>query len=308
MKKILILGGYGFMGKNLNDVFSTTNYHIINESRRTGLDMSNYENLKQKINEISPDYIIHAAANVGSISYVTKNSANVVYDNTLMYLNLYKAISETNKNIIVINPISNCSYPGIIDIQSESDWWEGKVHESVQSYGVPKKMGYIISECFKNQHDIKTINIIVSNAYGPFDYLDEQKTHALNGIVLRMIKSQKNKDFDFTIWGSGEPIREWVYMPDICNIIKEIIDNDLTNLPNPLNIAQNNGITINELVNIVKNSLNYDVTLIHDLTKQDGAPIKVLDDKLFRSYFPNFEFTNFEKGVNSTINYYKKLI
>jgi GDP-L-fucose synthase len=308
MKKILILGGYGFMGKNLNDVFSTTNYHIINESRRTGLDMSNYENLKQKINEISPDYIIHAAANVGSISYVTKNSANVVYDNTLMYLNLYKAISETNKNIIVINPISNCSYPGIIDIQSESDWWEGKVHESVQSYGVPKKMGYIISECFKNQHDIKTINIIVSNAYGPFDYLDEQKTHALNGIVLRMIKSQKNKDFDFTIWGSGEPIREWVYMPDICNIIKEIIDNNLTNLPNPLNIAQNNGITINELVNIVKNSLNYDVTLIHDLTKQDGAPIKVLDDKLFRSYFPNFEFTNFEKGVNSTINYYKKLI
>ena len=296
------------MGKNLNDVFSTTNYHIINESRRTGLDMSNYENLKQKINEISPDYIIHAAANVGSISYVTKNSANVVYDNTLMYLNLYKAISETNKNIIVINPISNCSYPGIIDIQSESDWWEGKVHESVQSYGVPKKMGYIISECFKNQHDIKTINIIVSNAYGPFDYLDEQKTHALNGIVLRMIKSQKNKDFDFTIWGSGEPIREWVYMPDICNIIKEIIDNNLTNLPNPLNIAQNNGITINELVNIVKNSLNYDVTLIHDLTKQDGAPIKVLDDKLFRSYFPNFEFTNFEKGVNSTINYYKKLI
>jgi GDP-L-fucose synthase len=308
-KKILVLGGHGFMGKNIKSLFDDDeNYQMFYISKRDGFDFRSIEDLNKLLLQIDPDIIIFAAANVGSISYVSKNSAQVVHDNTLMYLNLYKSISEINKNIIVINPISNCSYPGVIDIQSEKDWWEGKVHESVQSYGVPKKMGFIISECYKQQYGIKTINLIIPNAYGPFDYLNEEKTHALNGIVLRMIKSQKNNKNEFSIWGSGSPVREWIYMLDVCKIIKNIIDNSFFNLPNPINLAQKNGITINELVNIIKKTLNYDVKLIHDTSKQDGAPIKILDNDQFKKYFFDFKFTEFNKGVEDTINYYKKLL
>ena len=197
MKKILILGGFGFLGKNLNKIFEKSNYQVYNKSRRNGCDMLDYNSLHSVIKEINPDIIIHAAAHVGSIGYVSQFSADVVNDNTLMYINLYKAIKNINSNILIINPISNCSYPGIIDIQEEDKWWDGSIHPSVESYGTPKKTGFIISECYKKQYGVKTINLIVPNAYGPLDYTDETRTHAMNGIIMRMIKSQNNNETKF---------------------------------------------------------------------------------------------------------------
>ena len=99
------------MGKNLNLVLDANTYQIINASRRTGCDARNLDMLVNTIRDVAPDIIIMAAANVGSISYVSKYSADVVHDNTLMYVNLYRAVIEVDPGIQIINPISNCSYP-----------------------------------------------------------------------------------------------------------------------------------------------------------------------------------------------------
>ena len=304
-KRILILGGYGFLGKSINSIFlGNSNYEIFNESRRTGCDVMNLLLLKLVLKEINPDIIIYAAANVGSINYVTDYAADVINDNTEMYLNLYKGVLEVNKEIIIINPLANCSYPGIIDVQDEDLWWDGRIHQSVEAYGMSKKMSFIISECYKNQYGIKTVNLMLGGGYGENDYLDEEKTHAMNGIVMRMIKAMRNNDKKFVVWGTGTPIREWIYMPDVGRIIKEIIDNERYDLPNPINFGQEHGISITDIVLKVKKILNYDVEIVYDTTKQDGAPIKVLGSKLFNKHFPNFKFTDYEIGINNAIKYY----
>ena len=293
------------MGTNLNAVFKN-DYLIFNESRRTSCDMMNLSVLKSVIIEKDPDIIIHAAAHVGSISYVTEHSAEVIRDNTQMYINLYRAVADINKNITIINPISNCSYPGIINVQDEDLWWDGSIHQSVESYGTPKKLGFIMSECYKNQYGIKTLNLIVPNAYGENDYTDEQRTHAMNGIIMRMIISKKNKDPKFVVWGTGSPIREWIYMPDVGRIFKEIIDNNRYDLPNPINLGQESGISIKDTVQLVKEMTRYKGEILYDISKQDGAPIKILGSKLFNTFFPDFKFTDYETGINNTIKYYKE--
>lgn len=309
MKKILVLGGHGFMGKNIQEQFDgDEKYKMFYLSRIDGVDVTSEDILTDTIKRIRPNIIINAAAHVGSISYVSRKAADVVSDNTQMYVTLYKSVNNVDKNIIIINPISNCSYPGIIDIQNEEDWWNGSIHESVESYGTPKKIGYIISKCYEKQYGIKTVNLIIPNAYGPNDYLDEERTHAMNGIIMRMLKSMNNKEKEFSVWGSGSPIREWVYMPDVVRVIKKIIDDEMFNLPNPINIGQEYGLSINDIVDMVKNDLNYDVNVIHDLTKQDGAPIKVLGKKLFTKHFNNFIFTDYNKGIKETVKYYLKHI
>lgn len=310
MKKILVLGGHGFMGKNIKLLFDNDkNYQMHYISKRDGFDFRILSDLNSLLTQIYPDIIINAAAHVGSMSYVSKYSGDVIKDNSLMYLNLYESVSQVNPNIKIINPISNCSYPGIIDIQDEDNWWSGPIHHSVESYGTPKKLGFILSECYKNQYNVKTTNLIIPNSYGPEDYLDEERTHAMNGIIMRMIKSKNNKDNQFVIWGTGTPIREWVFMPDVARIIKQIVDEDLfEKLPNPINLGQRHGISIKDTVQMVKNSLNYDVELVYDTTKTDGAPIKVLGNKLFNKYFPFFNFTSYEDGILNTINYYIKKI
>lgn len=307
-KKILIIGAFGFMGKNVVNVLKNTQNEIFQESRKTGMDLFNVENVETKLRQINPDIIINCAAHVGSMPYVAKYPADVFYDNSLMYLNLYKAVKNVNKNILIINPISNCSYPGIIDIQNEQNWWDGKIHESVESYGMPKKLGFILSECYKKQYGINTINLIIPNSYGPEDYLDEERTHAMNGIVIRMLKAVKNNDNKFVIWGSGSPIREWIFMPDVARIIETIISNDIKLLPNPINLGQEGGISILQTVEIIKNKLNFTGSIEFDLTKQDGAPKKVLGNKLFNKHFSNFVFTNYDIGLDKTIAYYEELI
>jgi len=308
-KKILILGGYGFMGTNLNKVFKD-DYEVFNESRQTYCDMSHPLQLTSVIKEINPDFIIHCAAHVGSISYVIDNAADVIYDNSQMYLNLYNAIRLVNKNITVINPISNCSYPGIIDIQDEELWWNGQIHPSVESYGTPKKLGYILSECYRKQYGIKTINLIIPNSYGEYDHVDPQRTHAMSGMIMRMIKSKKNNDKEFIVWGTGSPIREWIYMEDVGRIMKEIINNyyNYNNLPNPINLGQENGISIKDTAILLKKLVGYDGEIIFDTTKEDGAPIKVLGSKLFNKFFPNFKFTDYETGIKNAIKYYNEKI
>lgn len=306
MKNILVLGGNGFMGKNIQKVFKFSSHNMFYESRRTGFDLYDLDSTIENITDIAPDVIIFAAANVGNIGYVSEHAANVVNDNSQMYLNLYKAVSTVNPNIIIINPISNCSYPGIIDIQHEELWWDGEVHPSIESYGFPKKLGYIVSKCYNKQYGVKTLNLIVPNAYGPDDYIDASRTHALNGIIMRMIKSQAENQKEFLIWGSGTPIREWIYMPDVAKLMKEIIDNEFYNLPNPLNIGQENGVSILESSKMASQSLNYDVEFKFDTTKQDGAPIKILGTKQFTQYFPHFKFTEVSEGIKNTIDYYKK--
>lgn len=309
MKKILILGGFGFLGRSINSVLKNNgNYVIFNRSRRNDCDMLNLLELKEIISTLNPDIIIHAAANVGSINYVSENAADVINDNVQMYLNLYCAVLDINKNIIIINPLANCSYPGIIDIQHESSWWDGKIHESVEAYGMTKKMSFILSECYTKQHQIKTVNLMLGGGYGENDYLNEEKTHAMNGIIMRMVRAMKNGDNEFVVWGTGTPVREWIYMPDVGRIIKIIIDNELYDLPNPINLGQEIGISIADIVHKVKKMLNYDVNIIYDTTKQDGAPIKILGNKLFNKHFPDFNFTGYDIGINNTINYYKENI
>jgi GDP-L-fucose synthase len=306
MKKILILGGFGFLGKNLNEVFKNSGYKIYNESRKTNCDLTSYDSLYKKIKKIKPDIIINSAAHVGGVGYVSENCAEVCSDNIIMYLNLFKVIKELNPKILLINPLANCSYPGdSLDILEESKWWDGIVHESVESYGNSKKTGYILSECYRKQYGIKTINLIIPNAYGPFDSLDENMTHAMNGIIIRLLKSIKNNKKVFFIWGSGKPIREWIYMGDVAKIIKNIVDKNITDLPNPINLGQNYGLSIKDSVNMIQNILGTNLELRNDLTKKEGAPKKVMCDKLFKENFPDFKFTEPRTGIKNTIKFYK---
>ena len=309
MKKIAIVGGFGFLGKNLQDVFSNTeDYQVHCYSRQNGYDLSERTKLADALKTLQPEYVINAAASVGSLEYVNKHAADVITANLLLGINLWEILKEIDYKGVVVNPISNCTYPGNIAVQKESEWWDGMVHPSIISYGSAKKTIYMLNRCYEKQYGIKTINFIMSNAYGPYDYDDENKVHALNGIVIRMLKKVKAGEKEFIIWGSGTPIREWAYMPDIARFVKYIVDKDLVDLPNPINIGQEKGYSINEISNIIQQELDPSLELKNDLTKIDGDPVKVLSSTLFRTHFPDFEFTDIETGIKNTINYYKDRI
>jgi GDP-L-fucose synthase len=305
MKKITILGGFGFLGKNLQSVFEKSNYDVKYISRRNGYDLLEKNKIKEFLELENPDYILNCVAHTGSLEYVNKHNADIITNNLLMGINFWEILKDINFKGTVINPISNCTYPGDADVQKEDEWFNGNVHPSIISYGTAKKTLFMLNKCYENQYNIKTINIILPNQYGEYDYDDVGRVHALNGIIIRMLDAIKQGKKEFTIWGSGTPIREWGYMPDTARFIKYIIDENITNLPNPLNVGTGIGYTLNQIGEMIKESLESDIVLSNDISKLDGDPKKLLDVNLFNERFPNFVFTDLRQGISNTINYYK---
>jgi len=157
------------------------------------------------------------------------------------------------------------------------------------------------------QYNIKTINFFVPNAYGPGDYIDPNKTHALNGMIIRMLQAKKGQLPEFEIWGTGKPTREWIYVKDLARMLADAVDFNESQI-HPVNIAQNKAYSIGETAEMIKELTGYEGKLMFNTKYQDGAPIKKLDDKLFRSKYPNFTFTDIYEGIKETINYYKKTL
>lgn len=121
-KKILVLGGHGFIGTSLIKALQSSNYGAIALSRKDGLDLSSYERTRKYIRLYQPDVIVNLAAHVGGLPYVSKRHGTIFADNSQMALNLYRIVQEVCPQTLIVNPISNCAYPGEAEIYTESEW------------------------------------------------------------------------------------------------------------------------------------------------------------------------------------------
>ncbi len=306
--KILLLGATGFAGRNVLEMLELQHFSFECLNGKSDCDLRDRQATLDCFQKLKPDMVINCAAHVGSLNYVTEKAATVISDNTLMIDSLYHAIAQTNTNIILINPIANCAYPANLDTFKEDDWWNGHLHRSVLSYGSTRRMMWSYGESYFMQYRIKTINLLVPNMYGPEDSTDPNKAHALNALISKFVKADKERKSSIDIWGTGIAIREWLYAKDFAKIILEIINNPNTiGLSQPINIAQNFGLSVSELVNIINQYFDNKFQIKWDASMPDGAPKKGMEDLRFKKVFPNFQFTDFDAGIQSTLKYYQSV-
>jgi len=306
--KVLILGGHGFLGKNVVEVFQNSGYEVLPISRRDGLDLTNFDATKEYFGNLRPEAIINCAAVVGSLNYVTQQAADIFDCNMRMLLNIYKAALETAAETAIINPIANCAFPGDLETYTEDCLWKGKTHQSVLAYGNTRRMMAILSECYEMQYGFRSLNFFVPNMYGPHDSTDPNKAHALNALISKTIKGKRENWDEIEVWGSGIAVREWLYVKDCAEVFLEAVKGlDNYGFAEPINIAQNSGLSIRELVSIIVDEIGFEGEIVWDRKMPDGAPRKVMDDRRFRKVFPSFEFTDFRKGIRDTIGYYNSI-
>lgn len=305
---IILLGANGFVGKNVAEVLSENKLSFVSASRTTGIDLRDSEQTSAFLSKHKPAFIINCAAHVGSLNYVTEQAANVISDNARMILGMYESVEKTCPKAIIINPIANCAYPAKADTFIEDQWWNGHLHRSVLSYGSTRRFLWTVGESFQMQYGVRSIYLMVPNMYGPYDSTDPNKAHALNALISKFVKAQQANQQKIEIWGTGIAIREWLYAKDFGQIVLKVLKNpNMLGLSEPVNIAQNFGLSVKELVNVIQSTFNYTGEIVWDASKPDGAPKKVMDDRRFRKIFHEFKFTEFNEGIRHTIDYYKSL-
>ena len=166
---------------------------------------------------------------------------------------------------------------------------------------------YHISKCYKRQYDIKTINLIIGEIFGPGDHTDVDKVHSTDGMIIRMIGSQYNNDSSFEIWGTGKPIREKIFIDDVCELMYNSLNID-EDLIEPVNIAEGNGYAIIDSARYISKSVGYSGELTFDTSKRDGAKVKILSNKKFKKIFGEYNFTDHQEAIDKTVKYYKGVL
>jgi GDP-L-fucose synthase len=304
--RIAILGGTGFAGHNVRNELESAGMKVGVFSRTSGCDLLDLSTTWAKLDQFQPKFIVNCAALVGSVNYVTDFAADVIDVNMRMLLNIYK-VAQQLRDIIVINPIANCAFPGVMNEYREENLWDGPIHPSVLSYGSTRRMMDALAECYHAQYGVRSSNLIVPNMYGPFDSTNFNKAHALNALVIKFVKAHKYGEPQVEVWGTGKPIREWLYVGDFAKIIRRVIEREQMFLE-PVAIAQNHGLTVTELVEVIHRAVGYRGEVIYNTKYQDGSPKKVMNDARFRRTFPDFEFISFEEALGETIKYYSRLL
>jgi len=304
--KVAVLGGTGFAGRNVRDALEEAGMTVEAFSRTTGCDLVDLPTTWARLDAFRPDYIVNCAALVGSVNYVTDFAADVVDVNMRIIMNTYKAALQL-REVIVINPLANCAYPGVMDHYDERALWDGPIHPSVLSYGSTRRMMWVLSKCYREQYGVRSVNLIVPNMYGPYDSVNPNKTHALNALVIKFVKAVASGASEVEVWGTGKPIREWLYVGDFARLVLRVIEGGEDSL-DPVNLAQNKGQTVSELVDAVRAQVGYEGEIVYNTKFQDGSPKKVMDDSYFRQRFPDFDFTPIETGIARTVAYYQGIL
>ena len=307
--KIIILGSNGFFGRAINQQLKKNKKNKIwLLTRSKNFDFENITKLEKSYLKIKPDLIINSAGYGGSIHNISKKPADIL-NSIKMYINIYKATEKLKKKPKIINCLCNCVYGANQNYQNEKKWDHGKVHDSVYTTGNIHRIRYLISRAWFEQFKIKSINLIFGGLFGPGDHLNDKRLHAFDGIVLRMVRAKKNNDKNFKIYGSGKPIREWIYIDDAAKAV-EISLNIKQNILDPINITNNFSISINKIAKLVKTELGFSGKLINDIKYIDGDLVKRLSKQSsrYKKYFSKLKYTSLKLSVLKTLEYYKKNI
>ena len=301
-KKVLILGSNGFLGRHtLSCLSNNEQFDIVDIRDSSELDIRNYEELNSYLKKNRPDHIINCAAFVGGISYGYKYQAKLLEHNVKLGINIYQASLE-NKILSVINPISNCVYPENISLYKEEDLWNGPPHESVYFYAQSKRFLIALAQGYKKEHGLNSVNVIMSNMYGPFDHFDPDRSHALGALLKKIYDAKVQKENKVEIYGTGKPLREWLYVEDAAiSLVKSL---DLESDYYLFNVGVNEGISVLDLAKKIAKKVNWEGEFTFDLSRPDGVRAKTVDGTYGKKILGWEPQIDLDTGIAKTVEWY----
>jgi GDP-L-fucose synthase len=301
---ILIIGSGGFLGRTvLKQIKNNKAFNITNIEGKKDLDLTNKNEFLTFMKKNSFDYVINCAAFVGGISFGYKYPTELLEINTNIANNLYRSCMESGVKFLV-NPISNCAYPSDITYYQEDKFWDGAPHESVFNYGLSKKHMVALGKSYNQQYNFSSANVVLSNMYGPDDHFDESRSHALGALVKKICDAKESKINEVEIWGTGKPIREWLYVSDGAESLIRTLE--LKNNNFFFNVGVGKGISIESLAEKIASSAGWDGKFIYNTDKPDGVLEKTVDGSkggLLLNWNPTISL---DEGVKLTVDWYFK--
>lgn len=300
-KKVIVTGGSGFLGTPVVEILREKGAEVF-VPRRRDYDLIQLQESLRCFAEHRPEIVIHSAAFYGGIWINQMYPAKIYYENLMMATNVIEACRLSGvKKFVGVG--TACSYPGYLTGElNEEDLWNGPAHETVRNYGMVKKMMQIQCWAYKKQYGFNGIHLILTNLYGPGDTYNPERSHVAAALVRKFVEATQRSDAAVEVWGTGKPIREFLFVNDAAEAIvraAEIYD-DVA----PVNIGTGIGTSIRELAETIQDVSGFAGTLTWNTEKPDGQMKKILDVRKMKTALQWQPPTALREGLEKTIRWY----
>ena len=293
--KILVTGGYGLVGSE----FIKPNFSPLSS---IDVDLRIREDVDNIFKTIKFDSVIHCAGKVGGLGGNMNNKGQFFYDNIMINTNVIESARIHGiKNLVTF--LSTCIFPDNVEYPlTESKIHLGPPHFSNDAYAYAKRMADIQIRAYKEQYGLNYKSVIPCNIYGPNDNYNLVNGHVLPSLIHKCYLARENKT-DFSIWGSGTPLREFIFSRDVSKLTEWVLNNYEEN--EPIILSTSEEISIKDIVGIIVELMNFKGDIIFDSSKPDGQFRKPSDNSKIKNYLPNFKFTPFYEGLKETIDWFE---
>lgn len=300
-KRVLVTGNSGFIGSNLVEVLKEKEC-ALSCPGRSEYDLLEQDQVRRMFSDIRPDVVFHLAGLVGGIWANKQRPGEFGYNNLLMNTMVFHEAWSAGVDKFV-TCIGGCSYPH--DASSpigEDQLWNGYPQPESASYSAGKRMSAVLSASYREQYDFNSIVLVPGNVYGPYDNFNLSDAHVIPALIRKVHEAKSRGEDRFESWGSGKPIRDFVYVKDVARAL--VKSAETYNDSQIINISSGEETTIKELVEMIVRSVGFEGDVVWDGTKPDGQMRKGFDVNRMRTVL-DFECqTSLEEGLQHTINWF----
>jgi GDP-L-fucose synthase len=292
--KIYVAGHRGMVGSAIVRNLEAKGFQNIVKRTSSELDLRRQAEVEAFFNEEKPDYVFLAAAKVGGIMANSTYPADFMYDNMIMEMNaIHSAFENKVKKLLFLG--SSCIYPRLASQpMKESCLLTSSLEQTNEAYALAKISGLKYCEYLNRQHGTDYISAMPTNLYGPNDNYHPQNSHVLPAFIRRFHEAKLEKAPSVTIWGTGTPLREFLYVDDLADACVFLMQNYSGS--KTVNLGTGKELSIAELAKVVKKVVGYSGTITYDASKPDGTPRKLLDVTKLNNLGWHYK-TELEEGI-----------
>ena len=306
--KIYIAGHTGMVGSSILKEFYKNGYENLLLSKRTKLDLTDVNQVDKWYKANRPDIVIVAAAKVGGIIANHRSPTEFLLENLKIQNNLIECAWKSGvRRLLFLG--SSCIYPKSAHqpIKEES-LLTGSLEQTNECYAIAKIAGIKLCEALASQYDFDAISLMPTNLYGPNDHYHSENSHVIAALISKFDRGVKENLREIICWGSGSPFREFLYVDDLANASRFVLENwkPCKGELKYLNVGTGSDISIKKLAETIRDKIGFKGKISWDITKPDGAFKKQLDISRIKKigWKP---ITSLEKGLDLTIDSYRRL-
>ncbi|PSL06609.1 GDP-L-fucose synthase family protein [Cecembia rubra] len=299
--KIYVAGHRGMVGSAIFRLLVKNGYRNVIGLESSELDLRNQQDVNVFFNENQPEVVIDAAARVGGILANSKYPYQFLMENLQIQNNLIDFSLKCGvKKFIFLG--SSCIYPKMSQQPIKEEYLlNGFLEPTNEAYAISKIAGVKACEAVKKQYGLDYISLMPTNLYGPYDNFDLQSSHVLPAMIRKFHEAKEKKNITVELWGSGNPMREFLHVDDLAEAVIFSMENELKE--SLYNVGTGTDISIKELAKLIQQITGHKGDIKWDTTKPDGTPRKLLDISKLKNEGWESRI-DLESGILSTFNWF----